>query len=186
MSRVAKLKACLPYILVLAGAAVLWGLTHTITYAAQPGQIGPTFWPRMAILMMAVAALVEIVRNLLLSSAVDHVQGIGTALGEEGHVEEASVAEPRFPLLLVGGFALTLGFAAAITTLGFLLSTFLYLVAFMYLGRYRDHMVIWSSAIIGTLIFAFIFLKLVYVSLPRGTPPFDSFTQSVVDLMSLI
>ncbi len=186
MNRVAKLRACLPYVLVLVGAGVLWGLTHSITYAAQPGQIGPTFWPRMAILMMAVAALVEIARNLLASGPVDHVQGIGTALGEEGHVEEESVAEPHFPVLLVGGFALTLGFAVAITTLGFLLSTFLYLVAFMYLGRYRDHVVIWSSALIGTLVFAFIFLKLVYVSLPRGTPPFDGLTQGVVDLMSLI
>lgn len=182
MSRVATLRACLPYVLVLAGAGVLWGLTHSITFTAQPGQIGPTFWPRMAILMMAIAALVEIARNLLASDAVDHVQGIGKALGTDG---EESVAEPHFPWLLLGGFALTLGFAVIVTTLGFLLSTFLYLVAFMYLGRYRNHVVIWSSALIGTLIFAAIFLKLVYVSLPRGVSPFDRLTQSVVDLLSL-
>ena len=44
-----------------------------------------------------------------------------------------------------------------------------------------------SSAVclIGMLLFAFIFLKVVYVSIPRGEPPFDQVTQFVMDLMKI-
>ena len=84
----------------------------------------------------------------------------------------------------MAGVALTLAFAIGVSTLGFVLSTFLYLVVFMYAGRYRNHTVIWLSAILGTLLFAFVFLKVVYVSVPRGTPPFDSVTQAVLALFS--
>ena len=60
--------------------------------------------------------------------------------------------------------------------------TFLFLVAFMYLGRYRAHLVIWLASIIGTLFVAIIFLKVVYVSLPRGVPPFDRVTDAFMNL----
>jgi hypothetical protein len=177
-----RLKACLPYLAVLAAAAVLWALTNAIVYDARPGQLGPTFWPRVAIVVMAAAAAIEIARILVTARADSVVTGIGEALEDEG---EGDGEPPRVPRLLLGGIILTLGFGVLVTTLGFLLATFLFLVAFMYLGRYRNHAVVWTSALLGTLLLAVIFLKVVYVSLPRGTPPFDQVTRVVVDLLSL-
>ncbi|MBL8564280.1 MAG: tripartite tricarboxylate transporter TctB family protein [Hyphomicrobiaceae bacterium] len=182
MSTLAKLKATAPYAVVLGCTAVLWGLTNNITYSAQPGQLPPTVWPRVAITIMAIASLVEIARILLSRKDEDAVAGLGEV------IEGAAVHEDpgfRLPHLLAGGVLLTLGFAVFVNTLGFLLATFIYLVVFMYLGRYRNHTVIWLGSLIGTLVFAVIFLKLVYVSLPRGTPPFDQVTQFVIHLLSL-
>lgn len=177
-----RITACLPYVIWLLVAAVLWSLTAQITYDARVGQIGPAFWPRVAIGLMAAAALYELVRILFSATPEREVAGIGEALegGEAGDDDEA----PRAPALLMAGVALTLAFAIGVSTLGFVLSTFLYLVVFMYAGRYRNHTVIWLSAILGTLLFAFVFLKVVYVSVPRGTPPFDSVTQAVLALFS--
>ncbi|MDX2290229.1 MAG: tripartite tricarboxylate transporter TctB family protein [Hyphomicrobiaceae bacterium] len=186
MSLGQRLLACLPYGFVLAGAAVLWVLTYSITYAEQPGQIGPTFWPRAAIALMALAALVEIVRVLSAAERAGAVSTIGDTFDEADGVAEVGSADPsRVPHLLIGGFALTFAFALVVGTIGFLLSTFFYLVAFMYLGRYRNHLVVWVSALVGTALLAVIFLKVVYVSLPRGTAPFDAVTQAVIDLLSL-
>jgi hypothetical protein len=42
--------------------------------------------------------------------------------------------------------------------------------------------VIWVSSALGTLLFGLIFLKLVYVSLPRGIPPFDRVTDLVTNM----
>ncbi len=182
MSTVDKLKASAPYVVVLGCTAVLWGLTNNITYSVQPGQLPPTVWPRVAIAVMAIASLLEIARILLTRTEVDTVAGLGEV------IEGAAVHEDpgfRLPHLLAGGVLLTLGFALTVNTLGFLLATFIYLVAFMYLGRYRNHTVIWLGSLIGTLVFAVVFLKLVYVSLPRGTPPFDQVTQFVINLLSL-
>lgn len=178
----AKLKAAAPYAVVLAGTAGLWSLTNAITYSPQPGQLPPTTWPRVAIAVMAIAALLEIVRIALTTTDEETVAGLGEV------IEGAAVHEDpgyRLPHLLAGGVLLTLGFAVFVNTLGFLLSTFIYLVAFMYLGRYRNHAVIWLASLTGTVLFAIVFLKLVYVSLPRGTPPFDQVTQFVVNLLSL-
>ena len=60
------------------------------------------------------------------------------------------------------------------TILGFLLATFLFLAAFMYLGRYRNHVAIWAISAVVTLLTALMFLRIAYVSLPRGEPPFDA------------
>lgn len=174
-----RLIACVPYLIWLAVAAVLWILTTKIGYDARPGQIGPTFWPRAAIGLMAFSALVEIGRQLFSSAPGREIAGIGEAL-EGGEDEDEA---PRQPHLLLAGVVLTLAYAILVSTLGFVLSTFLYLVAFMYAGRYRNHVLIWTSSILGTLLFAFIFLKVVYVSLPRGTAPFDSVTQFVLNLL---
>jgi len=178
MSR-ARLVACIPFVVCLVIAAALWALTGQISYAERAGQIGPTVWPRFAIGVMAVAALLEIARKLLSPAPEQVISGIGEVL-EGAHEEEDA---PRRPALLLAGIALTAGFAMVVSTLGFLLTTFVYLVAFMYVGRYRNHLVIWLSSLLGTLVFAAIFLKLVYVSLPRGTPPFDAVTQFILDLL---
>lgn len=179
-----RITVCIPYLICLAAAAVLWWLTGQITYSARAGQIGPEFWPRVAIGVMAAASLFEIARNLFSSAPGREVSGIGEALEKDAGAEDDEA--PRVPSLLIAGIVLTLGFAVVVTTLGFVLSTFVYLVLFMYVGRYRNHTVIWLSAVLGTLIFAAIFLKLVYVSVPRGTPPFDSVTQAVLDLLGVL
>jgi len=70
-------------------------------------------------------------------------------------------------------------YALVVNTLGFLLATFLFITAFMYLGRYRNHVAIWSISVAATFLIALLFLRIAYVSLPRGAPPFDAFTDFI-------
>src|SRR5690606_22540924 len=152
-------------------AAVLFALAGQIQYAARPGQLGPDFWPKLAIGLMAIVCVIEIARVLL--GARGSAQGIADLLDRES---EAG-GQPRSQLpLLAGGIGLLALYAVVVTVLGFLLSTFLFLAAFMYLGRYRNHVAIWSVAAGLTGAVALVFLRFAYVSLPRGVPPFDQFT----------
>jgi len=176
----------IPYFVGLAAAAVLYYLANNITYAARPGQLGPDFWPRIAIGIMAVSCLYQIVRLLIFGSADSGVQGIGEHLeGEELDETESDAEGGRKPHLLLGGIILTLAYAVLVQKLGFLLASYIFLILFMYLGGIRNHVAIWASSTIGMLLFAFIFLKVVYVSIPRGEPPFDQVTQFVMDLMQI-
>lgn len=171
----------LPYLLGLAIAGSLWHVAGTISYPARPGQLGPDFWPRVAIAIIAIVCLYELARVLILGSAARGVQGIAEHLEEEEDEAEGSVRSRI--VMLVAGLALTLAYAVLVPILGFLLASYLFLIVFMYLGGVRSHLAIWGSSTIGMLVFAFIFLKVVYVSLPRGEPPFDQVTQLVMDLL---
>lgn len=164
-----RLRAALPYAVGLLAALGLFQLAGQIQYTPRRGQIGPDFWPKLAIGLMALVCLVEIARALAAPS-VEQARGLAELLDQESEAQE----ETSYPRLLFGGVALTLAYAVLMPWLGFLLASFLYLVAFMYLGRYRSHGVIWVASGLGMLLVALIFLKVVYVSLPRGVPPFDA------------
>ena len=83
------------------------------------------------------------------------------------------------PYLLLGGVGVIIAYAVLLPVFGFLLGSLLFMAAFMYLGGYRNHVAIWSIAVAATFIIAFVFLRFAYVSLPRGEPPFDRFTDLI-------
>jgi putative tricarboxylic transport membrane protein len=173
-----QLKSITPYVVGLALAGALYVYTGHIDFTPRPGQLGPDVWPRMAIALMAAACAFEIVRRLVVGATL--TRGVVDMLEQSDAAQEEE--EPTHPALLAGGVALLAAYALAVNTLGFLLATFLFIVAFMYLGRYRNHAAIWSISIAATFLIAFLFLRVAYVSLPRGAPPFDRFT----DLIRLI
>lgn len=162
-----------PYVVGLAVAAVLFHFARGIDYTPRPGMLGPDFWPKMAIGLMAVVCLFEIVRSF--AGLRTATQGVAEELEKDEDEENA----PKFRRLLIGGIVLVTVYALVVESLGFLLSTFLFLVAFMYLGRYRNHVAVWSVSIGITAVAALVFIRFAYVSLPRGVPPFDAVTDFV-------
>jgi hypothetical protein len=180
-----RAKATVPYLIGLVVTAGLWTVTNGMTFDGRPGQIAPTFWPRVALGLIALSCVYEILRLILSSDPWHEPAGLTEALDrseKEAHPEN----EPkRSGVLLAAGIALTIGYALLIGTLGFLLCTFMFVVLFMYLGGYRNHLVIWASSTFGVIALAFVFLKVAYVSLPRGEPPFAGMTQSVLSLLHI-
>jgi hypothetical protein len=166
------IQSAFPYVIGLAVAALLFYFAQQIQYTPRPGMLGPAFWPKLAIGMMAAVCLFEIGR--IIAGFKSEMQGIAEALEKDDG--EQTTAYPR---LLIGGIVLVLVYAAVVDVLGFLLSTFLFLAAFMYLGRYWKHVVVWSVSAGVTVLAALIFIRLAYISLPRGIPPFDRVTDIV-------
>jgi putative tricarboxylic transport membrane protein len=169
------LRLTLPYVVGLIVSGILYHYAQQIEYSPRPGDLGPDFWPKVTIGVMAFICLIEIVRRLIGVGQETH--GIAETFEKEDEDEEA--VSTKYPWMLAGGIALVLVYAAVVTTLGFLLSTFIFLVAFMYLGRYRNHLAIWLTSTGITLGAALLFLRIAYVSLPRGEPPFDAFTDFI-------
>jgi putative tricarboxylic transport membrane protein len=171
-----SLRPTLPYVAGLVFVAVFFVLVVRIEYTPRAGHLGPTFWPMAALVLMALACLYEIVRITLGIASTAH--GLADAYEEAGDDE----TEPKYPRLLIGGIVLLLVFGFLVPILGFLLAGFLFLASFMYLGRYRSHIVIWVTSAVIIVLVALVFIRLAYVSLPRGMPPFDRFT----DFMRLV
>ncbi len=162
----------LPYAILLALAAWFYRLAAEIQYAHQGDNLGPDFWPHMVLAAMMVICLFQGARLMLFGGDAR------SASGDDINDEET----PRSNLLLALGVVLTIAYGASVTTLGFLIATFLFMVLFMYIGRYRAHLVIWLSSLFGAVLMTLLFQKAVYVSLPRGVPPFDQVTDRLLSL----
>jgi len=157
-----------PYLIGLLISVGLWIYSGTIDYSPRPGELGPEVWPRLAILLMGGSCLFEMARRMLVKN--EDATGFLEAFEKE---EEKEEPEPVYPGLLIGGIVLMAIYAVAVPYLGFIFGTFLFLAAFMYVGGYRSHGVIWGMSVFVTLACGVLFLRVAYVSLPRGIEPFS-------------
>jgi putative tricarboxylic transport membrane protein len=181
-----RLRALLPYVLVLAAAGVLSYNALHFGYTPRGDRPGPDVWPRAILLLLVVACVVRIVGVLRRPSAPEPVMlqdVIADALPGDAHDEPKP--SPRYPALLLTGIALTIGYVALLGTLGFFIDTVLYIAALTWTGRYRRWPVIAAVAVAGALVFMFIFMKVVYLSLPIGRPPFASVSLLMMQWMGI-
>ncbi len=160
-----KLKGQLPYLALLLGAAYLYHAAGHFAYAPRPGALGPGFWPKAVLALLMAVCAYEIVRRALFVRAPRVPDAVG---GPETQPAEGA----RYPRLLAAGVGLTVLYVLGLDAAGFFLSTALYLALFMLVGRYRRYAVIAATSVLGSLTFIYVFMKIVYVSLPLGVGPF--------------
>lgn len=178
-----RLRKQVPYFVVLLIAGFLYYRATQIDFATPGGRIGPDVWPR-AILLLAIATCVyEIAKNLLFGGARE-VGGVLETIAGGKAAEEAAPA-PSYPWRLAAGAALTIAYAVAIDKLGFFLCTAVFLAAFIRVGGYRRTGVTIALGITGSLAFMFMFMKVVYVSLPLGTGIFERLSILLMHAMGI-
>jgi len=175
----ALFRSVLPYAVGLAIAVALYLYAGTIVYSSRPGQLGPETWPRLAIVLLGASCLYELTRRLIVGNKD------ATGFLEAFDREKAEEKQPVYPRLLIGGIVLMAIYAVLVPVLGFILGTFLFLAAFMYVGGYRAHGAIWGTSAAVTIFCGILFLRIAYVSLPRGVPPFDKATDVFFAIPSL-
>jgi len=161
-----KLRAALPYGAVLLGAAFLFANTAGFAELGREGHLGPAFWPRAVLALLMLVCVAEIARVAFFFRPAKPEMSLHSA---------APVADEdgeRHPALLMGGIVLTVLYVPAMEYIGFFLATIAYLAAFMWVGRYRRPVVVALTSVLGTLAFVYVFMKIVYVSLPLGVGPF--------------
>ena len=142
-------------------AAALWPATRSLSDLAREGSLGPGFWPRLALLGLTLACLAKAADEWRRARPV-------SATGEG--------PEPISTARLLGGVALIVVYAALAPVLGFPLATVAFIVAFMALAGMRSPAGLGTSAVLGTVILVYVFVKAVYLPLPKGDGPFEAFT----------
>lgn len=162
-----------PYAAILIINCFLYYQAFQIAPAGE-GRLGADFWPK-AILVLAIATCVwEIARKI----------GVGVAGGHRRRkvgLDDATLiprATPMAEAAEVGrfvpwvGIVLTVAYVSAFPWLGYFVATFLYVTAFVYFGNYRRASVAASVGVVASVAFMFLFMRVVYVSLPIGVGPF--------------
>jgi putative tricarboxylic transport membrane protein len=176
---VEKLKRIVPYIIILFVSLYFYYLAGHFRFSAKPGNLGPDFWPKLLLALTVVACVYEIIKTAFF---------LKVAPLKKAAEEQPAKAESKkktYPGLLVIGIAMTVAYAYFVTTLGFILCTFLYFALFMIVGRYRKIWAILANSLIGTLVLVVIFMKIVYVSMPLGQEPFSGVTFFVLKMLGI-
>lgn len=182
-----RMRAILPYVIALALAAALYVVASRFAYTPRADRLGPDLWPRAILALMMVTCVVRIVG--VLRRPLD--RGIGGGVFEDvvaaAPDPDGSAAAPArtYPVLLLVGIALTVLYVFLLDKLGFALATALYLAAMIRAGRYTRWRVIVPTALVGSLAFMFVFMKVVYLSLPIGVAPFASVSLGLMQLMHI-
>ncbi len=171
-----KIRRIIPYVVVLIVSVYFYILASRFEFVAKAGNLGPDFWPKLLLGLTMAVCLYEITKTAFFYR--------GTA-PENGIDKEKEATPKKYPGLLVIGTALTVAYVYFVSILGFILCTFLYIILFIIVGRYRKPWVITANGIVGTGLVVFIFMKVVYVSLPLGQGPFQQFSLLVMNMLGI-
>lgn len=152
---------------------ICYYLASEFLVTKAPGRLGPDFWPKMLALLIIIFSVGDVVIILLSKKK----QALEDPMNSpEDTVVEFDIYSQKYPLLLLGGFVSTVVYIYLLPILGFSLCTVLYLAGIMYLGRYRNIMVIIISSFVGAFTIFIVFSKIVYISLPTGVGVLGDFT----------
>lgn len=142
------------------GSGALFAATWPLDAMVPRGQLGPGFWPRLVLIGLAAACLLK--------------------LREEWRVRSDDPAAgilPRVSASRLGlGIAGILAYVIATPRLGFPLATAAFIAVFMRVAGARRVRSIAATALLGTVILLYTFIKLVYLPFPKGDGPFERVT----------
>ena len=158
-----RLAPLLGIALAIALGSGTWGLD-----AVARGPLGPGFWPRLALCGLALACLAKLVTEWRRDAARERV------------------ARPPFSRgKLVSGIGALVLYVVLAPWLGFAIVSALFIAGFMALCGARSIAALTASATIGTISLLYVFVKLVYLPLPKGDGPFEALTLALYRALHL-
>ena len=169
-------RAAPPLLGVILSLALLF-YTRGLDQVVRGRQLGPGFWPRLVLIGLAAACLAKLTGAL--------TRERGTRPGGALAVGAADGAPPLSRPKLAGAIALIVLYVLAAEPLGFALTTAGFIVAFMWLCGTRSPLAIAANALVGTVGLLYLFVKAVYLPLPKGDGPFEAVTLALYRLLRI-
>ncbi|HEX6317852.1 MAG TPA: tripartite tricarboxylate transporter TctB family protein [Burkholderiales bacterium] len=179
-----RLARAAPYALLLAVAGALYAAALRIEYIGPAERIGPDFWPRAILGLLAAVCVYEIAKSFLAAGARSTGGMLQHFLDEATGAEGEGAQRPSFARLALA-VAATLGYVMLVPVLGFFLATAAYLAGFIALGGYRRWGVVAACSLGGSLATVVVFMKVVYVSLPLGMGPFRLLSIALLQVLGV-
>lgn len=168
----------LPESVTLVLCGVLW--LPTSEFTSTVGGPGPAAFPRFLIGLLALTMVVRIVQQVR-----EERRGAvadGDAPLEEGAEFDAALMSGRRVAVAI---VLSVGYVFATLVLGWVLATFVFTIVFLLLAGKRNLLIVVPLAAVLATGLAFVFVRIVYISLPTGIGAFDGFTIWLFELMGI-
>lgn len=166
-----RAKRIIPYAIILIVGVYLLHLTRGFDYDQMAGSLGPDAWPRLVLLLMIGACAFEGVRLALFWKG-DRPSPAMTEDAAARDLDEADVGHDNLRQAACALAAITC-YLLALPYVGFFVATLLFIFIFAFIAGYRRPLVMSVVALSLTLGFMFMFMRVIYVSLPIGAEPFS-------------
>lgn len=154
-------------------AAALAFLSRGLDEVAREGQLGPGFWPRLVLAGLGLACLARVVEVWRTSR-----RRAGGSAGRPP-LTESAVPEHPAPVeraKLATAIALIVLYVLAMPLLGFALATAAFIVGFLAVAGLRSPAAMAANAVVGTVGLLYVFVRLVYLPLPKGAGAVEDVT----------
>ncbi|MBO8138311.1 MAG: tripartite tricarboxylate transporter TctB family protein [Desulfotomaculum sp.] len=148
-------------IFILAFTGVMYYEAANFEFNASITTIGPDYWPKIILAGMLILSVLLI---------IDIVRRKGRLVGKKD--EEPKKYPYNFWIIL----GIILAYTFIIKIVGFIVSTFLFLISAMWILQIKKPHVLLTLTVSITIIMVVLFPKLMMVPLPRGTGVFRTFT----------
>jgi putative tricarboxylic transport membrane protein len=178
-----RLRQIAPYAIILGVGAYLYDLALHFDYQKVPDRIGPGAWPCLILVLLMATCAFQVLRLAFRRKPGD-VEGILQRLEEQ--VDPSLLGSPgEHPGIAWAGIALTFAYLLGFERIGFFGASVVYLFLLMFVGGYRRPLAALAISLAASLAFVFVFMKIVYVSLPLGRGPFLELSVGVMKLLGI-
>jgi putative tricarboxylic transport membrane protein len=179
VSRLRRWAVLLPPLAGIGLCVPLWLATGA--WPTSEGGPGPAFFPRLLVGLFAFSMVVRIVQDIRMVRR-------GVAVGDEDQEEipeegaelDTSQISARQVAIVI---AISVAYVVGTIYLGWVLATFLMVVSFLVLAGKRNLFVVVPLAAGLSVGFAYVFVKVVYLSLPTGVGFFDDVSVRIFELL---
>ncbi|TAL87835.1 MAG: tripartite tricarboxylate transporter TctB family protein [Candidimonas sp.] len=175
-----KLCKALPYLAMVVISLFLYYQADNLEFSESSGRIGPGAWPKIVLCLLMLTACLGIIKAIWARQAEPDKQ-------EAADADIAAVLTPPeiYPAMVWVAVAITAAYVLALPILGFFIATIFYSIALMWVGRQRRVAVLCIAGLGFASFFMFLFMKVVYVSLPIGQEPFSAVSLALMALMGI-
>jgi putative tricarboxylic transport membrane protein len=157
-------------------AAAVYVAAARIPAVPVPGALGPGVWPRLAAVGLALASLARLV-EVLLARRQPGLPAPGAS----------AAAPPDYDRVRLAAALVALGlYAAAAPVVGFPLANALFLATFMWVAGLRRPVRAGALSVAITVALLYLFVKVVYLPLPRGEGAFHDATLGLYRALGLM
>ncbi len=142
---------------------------------APPEQLGAAFWPRMILILLMVSCGIKALEIIREGKREEAVQPQEVARPPEANV-------PKLAAMI----AMIIAVVYFMDVLGFALANFLFLLIFMRIAGLRKRLTLLLISTGGTVFLLYLFVKVVYLPLPKGQWVFDDLTIMLYRFLHII
>ncbi|MGH7660554.1 MAG: tripartite tricarboxylate transporter TctB family protein [Vulcanimicrobiaceae bacterium] len=177
---VLRLQRAAAYLIILGVAIYLWFVAEQFQYEHVPGRIGPDAWPKIVLILMMATCLWQVARVVIFGAQ---------PVPPDEMDEETPIVPPdagNFVYLAWIGVAVAVVYAYLMPLIGFFVSTVIFIAASAFIaGRYRKPVPLIVSSVVAPVILMFVFMRIVYISLPLGRGAFKELSLMLLKILGV-